>query len=284
MQTHKAKKSLGQNFLKSGAALREIVKAGDIKPADTILEIGPGKGALTERLLEQASKVIAVEKDRELISFLEDKFANEIKTGRFVLVCGDILEIEPDQSFLNGLAEPKAKENRGPEKNFGPAGYKIIANIPYNITGAILKKFLTEEKQPELMVLLVQKEVADRIIARDHKESLLSLSVKVYGTPTYIMKVGARYFSPAPKVDSAVIKISSISRDFFIRNQIDEVKFWELLRAGFAHKRKILSGNLKSWRATVDWQKLLADSNVPKNARAEDLIVDNWISVCKYLE
>jgi 16S rRNA (adenine1518-N6/adenine1519-N6)-dimethyltransferase len=263
-KTHKAKKTLGQNFLKSEQALREIVKAGDIKLDDTVLEIGPGKGALTERLLENSVHVIAIEKDHDLVAFLNDKFKEEIENKKLTLIEGDVLELEMSKVIFKT--------------------YKIIANIPYNITGAILKKFLTEEIQPELMVLLVQKEVADRIIARDHKESLLSLSVKVYGVPTYIMKVGARYFSPAPKVDSAVIKINKISRDFFSKNEINESLFWELARAGFAHKRKILAGNLKSWRTGVDWQKLLADSGVSKNARAEDLILDNWISVLKHLE
>ncbi len=264
MQKHKAKKSLGQNFLKSEQALREIIKAGDITQNDTILEIGPGKGALTERLLEKAGCVVAIEKDQELIPFLNEKFKNDIENKKLTLIEGDVLELEMSKTVFDK--------------------YKIVANIPYNITGAILKKFLTEDKQPELMVLLVQKEVADRIIARDGKESLLSVSVKVYGTPTYIMKVPARYFSPAPKVDSAVIKISNISREFFNKNKIDQSLFWELVRAGFAHKRKIVAGNLKTWRPELDWQKVLIDSGVEKNARAEDLTIANWVSVFKHLE
>jgi 16S rRNA (adenine1518-N6/adenine1519-N6)-dimethyltransferase len=227
--------------------------------------------------------VIAIEKDRELVTFLNEKFKEEIENKKLILVEGDILELTVSEMLPSFSSGDDAKQDI-PRKVSEASRYKIIANIPYNITGAILKKFLTEEKQPELMVLLVQKEVADRIIARDSKESLLSISVKVYGTPTYIMKVGARYFSPAPKVDSAVIKINNISREFFNKNKIAEALFWELARAGFAHKRKVLSGNLRSWRSTVNWQKLLTDSKVPKNARAEDLSLDDWISILKHLE
>jgi 16S rRNA (adenine1518-N6/adenine1519-N6)-dimethyltransferase len=232
------------------AAIVEAKKALESNDEATIT-------AATEKLT-QASNKMAEELYKQKAS------KEEIENKKLTLIEGDVLELEMSKVIFKT--------------------YKIIANIPYNITGAILKKFLTEEIQPELMVLLVQKEVADRIIARDHKESLLSLSVIVYGVPTYIMKVGARYFSPAPKVDSAVIKINKISRDFFSKNEINESLFWELARAGFAHKRKILAGNLKSWRTGVDWQKLLADSGVSKNARAEDLILDNWISVLKHLE
>src|SRR3989344_5080984 len=183
---HKAKKSLGQNFLKSESALRKIIEVGEMRQNDVILEIGPGKGKLTERLLENSEHVIAIEKDNELFEFLKEKFSAQIKNGSLVLIHDNILNFN---ASAYGLA---------------PSAYKIIANIPYNITGAILKKFLTADRQPERMVLLVQKEVAERIVARDGKESILSISVKAYGEPKMVMKVPARYFSPAPKVDSAV--------------------------------------------------------------------------------
>ncbi|MEK7113685.1 MAG: 16S rRNA (adenine(1518)-N(6)/adenine(1519)-N(6))-dimethyltransferase RsmA, partial [Patescibacteria group bacterium] len=190
---HRAKKSLGQNFLKSISALNKIVAAGELFPRDMVLEIGPGKGALTEKLLEKAGQVIAIEKDKVLFEFLSEKFKEEIKNKKLILREDDILEFDASQF-----------------KKF-----KIIANIPYNITGAILKKFLTAENQPEMMVLMVQNEVAKRIVARDGRESLLSISVKAYGEPKIIEKVPARYFSPAPKVDSAVIAIKNISRKVF---------------------------------------------------------------------
>lgn len=254
----RAKKALGQNFLKSIPALNKIIEAGEIKDTDIILEIGPGKGALTEKLLEHAGCVVAVEKDRELISFLEEKFKNEIKEKKLILINEDILKF----SITN--YELRIKD------------YKIIANIPYNITGAILKKFLTENKQPELMVLMVQNEVAKRIVARDNKQSILSISVKSYGIPKIEMKVPARYFSPAPKVDSAIISIKNISRKFFIENKINEEKFWEIIHAGFAHKRKKLSSNLKSIKSVPNINFKSLETTL-SNKRAEDLSLEDWL-------
>jgi 16S rRNA (adenine1518-N6/adenine1519-N6)-dimethyltransferase len=172
-----------------------MCSAGEVNEKDIVIEIGPGKGALTEKLLERAGKVIAIEKDCELVKFLQEKFKKEIENGKLELIEGDILKLRIT--------------------NYELRKYKLIANIPYNITGAIIKKFLTEENQPEKMVLLVQKEVAERIVARDGKESILSLSVKAYGEPKYIMKVSKRFFSPEPKVDSAIIAINNISRGRF---------------------------------------------------------------------
>ncbi len=249
----KAKKSLGQNFLKSEVALRQIIEAGEIEKDDVILEIGPGRGALTEKLLETGCKVLAIEKDRELHELLKIKFEKEISSGQLNLIYGDILD-------FNGKSENVLRS------------YKIIANIPYNITGAILKKFLTAENQPEKMILMVQHEVAQRILARDGKESILSISVKAYGEPKMVAKVDKRYFSPAPKVNSAIIAIKNISRKFFIDNHIDEIKFWEIVKAGFAHKRKKLSSNLRE-----KYQGLplifLGDK------RAEDLTLMDWIKI-----
>ncbi len=262
---HKAKKSLGQNFLKSEIALKKIVEAGEIKREGTILEIGPGKGALTKKLLERAGKVIAIEKDNELFAFLQQKFIHEISEGQLILIQGDILELE--------IAKLKIEN------------YKIIANIPYNITGAILKKFLTGAHQPEAMVLLVQHEVAQRILARDGKESILSISVKAYGTPKMIDKVDKRYFSPQPKVNSAIIKISDISRELFDKNKVDEDKFWEIVKKGFAHKRKKLSSNLKSLgdkdeKALPERNKILQTLG---NKRAEDLSLPEWVKAVQNL-
>ncbi len=254
---YKAKKALGQNFLKSVLALQQIIKAGEITKNDTILEIGPGKGVLTEKLLENAGKVIAIEKDNDLFEFLQVKFNKEIVKNRLILVKDDILEFNT----------PKSSK---------PFEYKVIANIPYNITGAILKKFLTETVQPSLMVLLVQREVAQRVVARDKKESILSISVKAYGKPSIIAKVPARYFSPAPKVDSAIIKISDISRKFFTENDINEEIFWEIVKKGFAHKRKKLSGNLKSiLKVTKNTINDLGEK------RAENLSLSDWASLTK---
>ncbi|HPS21496.1 MAG TPA: 16S rRNA (adenine(1518)-N(6)/adenine(1519)-N(6))-dimethyltransferase RsmA [Candidatus Paceibacterota bacterium] len=256
---HKAKKSLGQNFLKSVSALNKIIEAGEISDQDIILEIGPGKGALTEKILEKVypfgtGLVIAVEKDRDLFALLSEKFSKEILAKKLILLESDILDFDIAKIIKNKK-------------------YKIIANIPYNITGAILKKFLTEKNQPELMVLMVQNEVAQRVIARDKKESILSISVKAYGEPKIITKVPARYFSPAPKVDSAVLLIKNISRNFFEENKISEKNFWEVIHAGFAHKRKKLSNNLKNI--------IPKEKNLYLNNRAEELPLDDWLKLTK---
>ncbi len=270
METYRAKKSLGQNFLKSVPALNKIIEAGEITKDDIVLEIGPGKGALTSKLLEKAKTVIAVEKDRELFELLKTKFAEEIEKGSFVLINDDILVFDVTKEFPQVLS------------------YKIVANIPYNITGAILKKFLTAKHQPECMILMVQHEVAKRIM--DVKGSLLSISVKAYGNPKLIMKVPARYFSPAPKVDSAVIAIKDISRKTFENEQgsrasmdgarhdsaESEEKFWEIVKTGFAHKRKVLAGNLKE---VISAEKI-ATANLGKK-RAEELSLKDWIALLK---
>mgnify|MGYP003493517486 CR=1 FL=1 len=254
-QTHKAKKSLGQNFLKSESALNKIVDAGEVSKEDTVIEIGPGKGALTAKLLEKAGQVIAIEKDLDLVEFLKEKFEKEIASGALILQNEDILNFTPKSP------------------------YKIIANIPYNITGAILKKFLTDANQPERMVLMVQHEVAKRIVARDNKESILSISVKAYGVPKIVTKVEARYFSPQPKVDSAVISITGISRKTFQENNINEENFWKIVHAGFAHKRKKLSGNLKN---IISAEKLKEMKIGDK--RAEDLPISDWLLLSKVLQ
>lgn len=256
---HRAKKALGQNFLKSQSALMSIVSAGEIHADTIVLEIGPGKGALTEKLIFFAAKVIAIEKDDSLYEFLKDKFKDAIAAGKLDLIHGDILDFNP-----------KIFE-------FYKMPYKIIANIPYNITGAILKKFLSDKNHPEQMVLLVQKEVADRIVARDKKESILSISVKAYGDPKYISKVPARYFSPAPKVDSAIISINNISKNNF--TDIDETRFFEIVKSGFAHKRKKLLGNLKGVSGISE--KNLKACSISSDVRAENLSVAHWICLAR---
>ncbi|MFA5934786.1 MAG: 16S rRNA (adenine(1518)-N(6)/adenine(1519)-N(6))-dimethyltransferase RsmA [Candidatus Paceibacterota bacterium] len=253
-----AKKSLGQNFLKSKTALMAIIKAGEVNPSDIILEIGPGKGALTEKILETGAKVIAIEKDDRLIEFLNEKFEKEVKSGRFSLITGDVLEIE-----LSSL-------------NLEPRNYKLIANIPYYITGLIFRKFLEGKIQPSKLVVMVQKEIADRIVARDEKESLLSLSVKCYGEPKKIMKVGKENFSPEPKVDSAILLIDNISKNFF--KEITEENFFEVIKAGFAHKRKVLIANLKNIfiKNGKDPKKVFAELKISEKVRAEDLKLGDW--------
>lgn len=270
---HRPKKSLGQNFLKSLAALSEIIVAGDISAEDTILEIGPGKGALTEKLLLHAGKVIAVEKDRALAEFLREKFAKEIEAGKLELVEGDVLKFHPSVLRRAQDSSPSQGSNNS---------YKLIANIPYNITGEILRKFLGGESQPSRMVLLVQKEVAERIVVRDGKESILSLSVKAYGDPKYIAKVPARYFSPAPKVDSAIICIENISKKKLAG--VDEAFFFKVVKAGFAHKRKLARRNLESICPNKEFLTSFFEKHSLSLAiRPEEIAFPLWLLLAKEL-
>lgn len=254
----KPKKSLGQNFLNSMPALGKIAAAGEIVPGETVLEIGPGKGALTKVLLEYGAKVIAVEKDEMLALGLK-----LIETKDLKIVVGDILEQTAESLGLK-------------------AGYKVIANIPYYITGEIIRKFLTEERQPSRMVLLVQREVAQRIMARDGKESLLSLSVKVFGTPEYIGTVKRGSFFPAPNVDSAILLIKDIHP-----SEINAETFFKVLHAGFAHKRKKLKNNLLSaaggegGKGKVD--AVFTELGLDENVRAEDLTLETWKQIANKL-
>jgi 16S rRNA (adenine1518-N6/adenine1519-N6)-dimethyltransferase len=265
--SHRAKKSLGQHFLRSMSAVRSIVEAGLVTPVDSVLDSGPGEGVLTEALLATGAHIVAVEKDRDLIPILTERFAVELENGQLTLIEADILDFDP---LAHKLEAGK---------------YKLVANIPYYITGAIFEKFLSEKNSPITMVVLIQKEVATRIVARDNKESILSISVKAFGTPKLTAKVPASAFRPAPKVDSAVLAVYNISQDHFRGWDISEteatLRFFRVVRAGFAHKRKLLARNLElvaKKEAIVHSFEVLALS--PK-ARAEDLKLSDWIALAK---
>ncbi|MCR4334400.1 MAG: 16S rRNA (adenine(1518)-N(6)/adenine(1519)-N(6))-dimethyltransferase RsmA [Patescibacteria group bacterium] len=255
MQFH-SKKSLGQNFLKSKGAVREIISAGGVISNDTILEIGPGKGILTEQLLQTGAKVVAVEKDDRLTNFLKEKFADFITQGKFEFVNADILEFNPSRFMLHTSC------------------YKLVANIPYYITGEVIRQFLTNNIQPKLMVLMVQKEVAQRICSKDGKESILSISVKAYGNPKYINTIKAKFFSPIPRVDSAILLIDDISKKFF--DNFDEKGFFDVVKAGFAHKRKFLVNNLEKITEKQKIVNIFDKLLIPLTARAETITLAQW--------
>jgi len=253
----RAKKSLGQHFLTSESALVAIIEAGSLQHDDTVLEIGPGKGVLTRELLTHAGKVIAIEKDRELVALLSKKFTDALHIKHLILIEHDILTWNSISTFSKKTP------------------YKIIANIPYYITGAILEKFLSAEHQPQLLVLLVQKEVAQRIVARDGKESILSLSVKVYGEPRVVKIIPRGAFTPTPTVDSAILAIANISRNNFV--DVEEAKFFTLVKKGFGSKRKFLRSNLGVS------EEVFMKCDIPLKARAEDLTLQQWLSLAHAL-
>ena len=260
------KKSLGQHWLNSPKALREMVESADIAAGDIVLEIGPGKGVLTRSLLAVAEKVVAIEKDRECIAFLQEEFGTDIASGKLEIIDGDVLKFDP--STLAKYKKP----------------YKLVANIPYYITGAIIEQFLSVSYQPTCMVLLMQQEVAERIAAKDaEKQSILSIAVKVYGNPKIISKVPKGAFVPPPKVDSAVLAISGINRDFF--TDVDENLFFTVLKKTFGTKRKQLSGSLTPFfadRAAAE-QALIHSSLDPK-ARPETLSLVQWKHVVQQIK
>ncbi|MEY4440542.1 MAG: dimethyladenosine transferase, rRNA (adenine1518-N6/adenine1519-N6)-dimethyltransferase [Candidatus Parcubacteria bacterium] len=258
-----AKKSLGQNFLKSQKALFTMVEAGEVAVGDTVVEIGPGKGALTKVLLETGATVIAFEKDHRLIELLQGEFAEYMKNKKFFLYEKDVLDIDVRDYILDPRLR---KDDVTGSKDVTQKKYKLIANIPYYITGEITRRFLTSEYKPTCMILLVQKEVADRIV--DAKESILSLSVKVFGTPKKVMIVKKEYFSPEPKVDSAIIKISNIQNPF--KNKKEELRFFELIKKAFGQKRKKLNTTLKEYKEEIKgWE-------VVKDKRPEEIGVEEW--------
>ncbi|HEY0221165.1 MAG TPA: 16S rRNA (adenine(1518)-N(6)/adenine(1519)-N(6))-dimethyltransferase RsmA [Candidatus Paceibacterota bacterium] len=252
----KLKKSLGQNFLKSKSVVKTILDISSIKSDDVILEIGPGEGFMTEELLKVSDKVISVEKDDRLIPVLREKF----KETNLEIIHEDVLSLD-----LSKVPKP----------------YKVIANIPYYITGQILRKFLESNFQPISMTIMVQKEVAERVIAKNNKESLLSLSVKIFGNPIYIKTVKKSLFKPAPKVDSAILYIKNIGKNKLF--EINEELFFKIIHAGFAHKRKLLLSNLSSIFPKTNILESFKNSDINEKTRAEDLTLEDWVKICKKL-
>jgi 16S rRNA (adenine1518-N6/adenine1519-N6)-dimethyltransferase len=247
----------GQNFLIDEEVLDEIIFDSEIKSGDTILEIGPGLGFLTERLIGRAKKVIAVELDTQLFKILRKKF-EEIKN--LELINEDILAFSPSA-----------------EK------YKLVANIPYEITSAILQKFLTCVLPPEEMVLLVQREVAERIVD-PKKRSLLSISVWLYGEPEVVATVPPAAFYPEPEVTSAIlrIKVKNLSADERQNNE----KALKIAKIGFINPRKKLINNLSAGLA-MPRENLLpvfTELGLGENIRAEELAPDDWLRVERELK
>lgn len=256
-------KSLGQNFLTDEKVLEDIVAAAELKADDTVVEAGPGMGVLTLELAKKCKKVIAIEKDRKMSRFLKKKVAETMGgTSNIEVINKDILKINLPQFLLER----------------GVSQYKIAANIPYYITSPIIKLFLEAEVKPQMMVLLVQKEVAERICASRGDMSVLALSVLLYGQPELVRKVSRDSFYPAPKVDSAILKIESIGKKY---PSEDYQKIFRLIKIGFASKRKKLANNLSAGlkMEKKEVENILAGLDIDKNARAQDLGVEDWVKI-----
>lgn len=253
------KKSLGQNFLHDPNALEKIVRAADLRPDDVVLEIGPGTGALTEWLAGIARRVIAVELDDRLIPLLQHRFGDRDNVR---LVHADILDLDlslhirPDESYC------------------------VIANLPYYITSAILRFLLEREHRPDRLIVMVQNEVADRLVAQPGDMSLLSVSVQYYGQPRIVTRLSPAVFWPRPDVTSALVRIDTYGANPPIQVP-DEATFFRVVRAGFSQKRKqlrnALAGGLSLPREEAD--RLLAEAGLDAQRRAETLTLAEWAAL-----
>ena len=217
-------KLLGQHFLVSGPILKKIIAAAELSPNDTVLEVGPGLGTLTVELAQRAQRVIAVEKDSRLIPALEKNLRDQ-HIANVEIVAGDILKLFPGELAL-------------------PDEYRVIANIPYYLTSRLIRILLEGEHPPRDILLMVQQEVAKRIVAEPPHMNLLGLAVQTYATPKTLFAVPPRAFSPPPQVSSALVSIKNIGRSFFVEQSVDEKKFFLVARAGFQGRRKILENTL----------------------------------------
>ena len=250
----KANKHLGQHFLIDNSALETIVEKAEIKKGDQVLEIGPGLGVLTRALIEKGAKILAIEKDRRFIECLEFDGLD--------LHIGDAARIEWDQLV-------------------GEGAWKFVSNLPYAITSLALRKALYIKHPPELIVVLVQREVAERVLARDGKQSLLSLMVALASFKTEIVRrVPAGAFYPPPKVESAVLKIVPLSNPERLKKWgVEPEKVMVVAKKGFAHPRKLLQRNLQI--ESGKWQELSKSFGFDMKVRAEDLKVEQWVGLVK---
>lgn len=260
------KKSLGQHFLNSPVVPAWMCDAGQVQAGDHVLEIGPGTGALTRELLARGATVTALETDRRALEVLRQTFTDAEATGQLTLIDQDVRQLD-----LSGL-------------DLKDGTFKVIANIPYYLTGHLFRVFLESPIQPSDLVFLVQKEVAKRATARlsrGEKESLLSLSIKAFGEPVYVRTVGKGHFSPSPKVDSAIILIRNINRDKF--KDVDPAAFFKILHLGFGQKRKQLVGNLSHTFDRDLVEQICTELHIPLTARAEDIPLTQWLELTKRL-
>ena len=254
--SHGPKKSLGQHWLKDPEILADIAEAAELTCDDVVLEIGPGLGTLTSRLLARANSVTAVEFDTDLARKLPGQFPGK----KLTVVNQDMLQFD-----LNQL----------------PKNYKVVANVPYYITSKIVEKLMTAENKPSVAVLLVQKEVAERIAAEAGNMSILSVSVQIFAEAELDIEVPRQFFTPPPKVDSQVVVLRTRNNPLITPE--DQRDFFRIVKAGFSAKRKklrsSLSGGLGIDKSAVE--ELLKNAGISPDARAEDLAIEDWKRLLK---
>ena len=247
-----AKKALGQNFLVDEKALNMIVDAADLLDTDNIIEVGPGTGFLTEQLIRKVGQVTAVELDKDMVGILEEiyRFADNLE-----ILNKDILQFEI--------------------RNFKFENYKVVANIPYYITSPLLKHFLMSENRPTIMVVLVQKEVAQKICGLTGK-SLITISTQLFGKPEIVDIVSSKSFYPAPKVDSAILKISVFDKPLVPKSKLKD--FLRIVKFGFSQKRKKLANSLGAGlhMKPAEVREILIEAKIDPDIRAESLEIEDW--------
>ena len=256
VSSHVPKKSLGQHWLKDPEILADIAEAAELTGDDVVLEIGPGLGTLTSRLLARANSVTAVEFDADLARKLPGQFPGK----KLTVVNQDILQFD-----LNQL----------------PKNYKVVANVPYYITSKIVEKLMTAENKPSIAVLLVQKEVAERIAAEAGNMSILSVSVQIFAEAELDIEVPRQFFTPPPKVDSQVVVLRTRNNPLITPE--DQRDFFRIVKAGFSAKRKKLRSSL-SGGLVIDKsvaEELLKNAGISPDARAEDLAIEDWKKLLK---
>ncbi len=254
----KHKKSLGQNFLTSDIVPNWMVEAASVEAKDTILEIGPGTGVLTKAILNKGAKVIALEADLRAIEYLHKNFTEDIESNKLIIHHNDVRELD-----LRGLSLKAGQ-------------FKVVANIPYYLSGFLLRTLLESKIQPSSLTFLIQKELANRIV-RDKKESLLSLSVKAFGQPRYQKTVTKGHFFPMPKVDSAIITVANINMDNF--KDFSSTFFFEILHLGLGKKRKQLLTNLTEKHNRLSLEKIFNQLPLSLKIRGEDVSLNQWLKL-----
>ncbi len=284
-QDFQAQKRLGQNFLRSKKALVKIIMAAELKKTDVVLEIGPGEGVLTEALTAAAGRVIAVEKDKRLIPGLRERF----KSNKNV----EIVESDIRELLVVSSKGQVVRKKTSPYYILPTTNYKVVANLPYYLATHLIRLFLESPHPPELMVLMVQKEVAQRIVAKPPYLNLLAISVQFYAEAKIIGFVPKSSFWPKPKVDSAIIKLQPHQfhklpkihdRGFFVRLENREL-FFRIVKAGFGQPRKTLVNNLSRGLKMPKGEisEKLVKIGLNPNCRSENLSLNDWVKLIKKL-
>jgi 16S rRNA (adenine1518-N6/adenine1519-N6)-dimethyltransferase len=255
-------KAFGQNFLVDRSILLHIVDAAEIYPGDQVLELGAGTGVLTRELAKRARRVAAVELERNMLSLLAGTTRDYTNVE---LIERNLLYVDPAEIF-------------------GSEPYKLVANLPYYITAPTFRHFLESANPPRLIVVMVQYEVAQRIVAEPGDLSLLGVSIQFYGKPKIIAHVPARAFYPAPKVDSAILRVDMKDEVPLTRKQRDS--FFHLVQAGFSERRKQLHNSLAHGlhRKNVEVQARLLAANIDPSRRAETLSIEDWLRLWHQME